>query len=73
MTERLEYMDIPGLFECSKTLQSAVDKGVQSGVYSLEEVERILVSLRSVEKSIELLGTYQEFVKERAVKSNSSK
>lgn len=71
MTEKLEYMDINGLNECTKTVYSAIDKAVQSGVYTLDEVERILVSVRSVEKAVELLDKYQEFVKERVEKSKS--
>ena len=63
-TEKLEFefMDVKALLNCMTFVRSGVDKAVQKGVYGLDETERLLVSLNSLNRSVESLEKYQNFV-----------
>ena len=58
----LEYMDTKALLNCSALIRSGLDKSVQKGCYSLDETEKLIVSLNSLTKSVDVLDRYQTYL-----------
>ena len=76
----LEYVDIKTLHNCSSTIKNVIDKSIQKGGYSLDEIEKLIVSLNSLNRGVELLDKYQTFLlkkmnenKENLTKQEDSK
>ena len=67
-----EVMDTKALKECAAVARSAVDKAVRKGCYTLDETEKVLLSLNSLVTSVEVLEKYQSFVAERVRASRES-
>ncbi len=59
---QFEFMDVKTLQECNMFLKSSLDQALQKGCYSLNQTEKLLLSLNSLSKGVELLDKYQTFV-----------
>jgi hypothetical protein len=64
MTEeepKLPVLDMQVANRSIDTIKDGLDKGCKEGVYSLEEVKELLVSLANLAKTIEVLDAHQKF------------
>lgn len=70
--DSIEILNIQVLRQNLDELKASLDTACRSGLYSLSEVETLLVSLQNMRRALTTLNDYQEYVKELSKNGSNS-